>query len=415
MSQADGKNKLQRVEFDLAGKSYKFALNPEEYYQEEPSRSTVTQTKGGAWVDDFGAGLPTITIKGTTGLKKGGFEKFKELRDLIRAYYKKGKFGAEMTEAQELTFHNHTDGESWIVHIDPSGFKLSRSKQSPLLYNYEIKMICLRNAKDPHPNNNMTVTGDNTDAVDVLTSEQATNSFTNSNSNSSGALFTPEQSAAISNANKENNKKINEIKMKELEGLNYTQAAGSVDVSNNYVSNAKQVSNQQRTMMAADLSFFGNTLLESLSTEFNPKLSELAVSTHKDITIGKRRSFTFNPKDGGFNLRVYDFLNSYVGNDIKVVVSAVVIELLGIAFYGFTNDGFTLVFTKVDANRLINNISYVIDTLSDLDKPPWKLINDFRGYQRIIMFISNCGIYDTTVKEELSQIKNAQRVGGNNE
>lgn len=142
MPQSDGNTRLKRMEFVFKGKSYTFSVNPEEYTQEEPSRSTVTQTKGGAWVDDFGAGLPTITIRGSTGFKHGqGFTKFKELRDLIRKYYK---------EKTELTFHNWTDDESWIVHTDPSGFRLMRSKTNPLLYMYDIRLICLRPATHPH-------------------------------------------------------------------------------------------------------------------------------------------------------------------------------------------------------------------------------------------------------------------------
>jgi hypothetical protein len=147
--QSDGKNRLKRMEFVYKGQSYVFSINPEEYTQEEPSRSTVTQTKGGAWVDDFGGGLPVITIRGTTGFQKGlGVQKFKELRDMIRKYYDDGS---------ELTFHNWTDDESWIVHPDPSGFRLLRNKTNPLLYMYEMRLICLRLAT--HPKASATASG----------------------------------------------------------------------------------------------------------------------------------------------------------------------------------------------------------------------------------------------------------------
>lgn len=146
MPQSDGKNVLKRMEFEFDGKSYKFNLNPEEYTQDEPSRSTVTQTKGGAWIDDFGGGLVQIFMKGTTGMKNG-FEKFKELRQLIRDYYKEITPGQKVKK--ELIFHNFTDEESWVVHPDPSGIKLFRSKTNPLLYMYELRLICLRPAQLP--------------------------------------------------------------------------------------------------------------------------------------------------------------------------------------------------------------------------------------------------------------------------
>lgn len=146
MPQSDGKNILKRMEFEFDGKSFKFNINPEEYTQDEPSRSTITQTKAGAWIDDFGGGLVQIFMKGTTGMKNG-FKKFKELRQLIRDYYDSITPGQKVKK--ELIFHNFTDEESWVVHPDPSGIKLFRSKTNPLLYMYELRLVCLRPARLP--------------------------------------------------------------------------------------------------------------------------------------------------------------------------------------------------------------------------------------------------------------------------
>ena len=151
--QSDGVNKLKRVEFTMGDKSYKFALNPEEFQQGEPNRITVTQTKAGAYVDDFGGGVQTISMKGTTGFKNGtkkgnkGFAKFKELRDLIRQYYFKQAPGTPVAGKNELVFHNYTDGEHWVVV--PKDFKLMKSVARPLLYAYDIQLICLRPASQP--------------------------------------------------------------------------------------------------------------------------------------------------------------------------------------------------------------------------------------------------------------------------
>jgi len=153
--QSDGINNLKRIEFGFMGKFYKFALNPEEYVQVESARVTVTQTKGGAWVDDFGSGLPSITMKGTTGWKgankdstvQSGFAKFKQLRDLLREYYDKLPPGSEVTPDKELIFQNYTDGEHWIVI--PQVFQLLRSASRPLIYQYNIQLICVRPAFIP--------------------------------------------------------------------------------------------------------------------------------------------------------------------------------------------------------------------------------------------------------------------------
>ena len=84
-------------------------IAPQSYQQTEPNRSTVVQTLGGAFIDDFGLGLKQITISGTTGFASrlvreepvgsltpkaaqitamDGYHAFKRLRDNIyRAYF----------------------------------------------------------------------------------------------------------------------------------------------------------------------------------------------------------------------------------------------------------------------------------------------------------------------------------------
>ena len=153
-SQDDGKNAIKRFEFVYKGTTYKFVLNPEEYTQIEPSRITVTQTKAGAWVDDFGMGIASINFKGTTGFKNGtkdprnGFLKFKELRDMIRRYYTHTP-GTIVSQSEELVFHNYTDAEHWVVF--PKTFQLLRSVSRPTLYLYEVQLVCLRRADQPAP------------------------------------------------------------------------------------------------------------------------------------------------------------------------------------------------------------------------------------------------------------------------
>ena len=87
------KKTMKRMEFIFKGKSYKFLLNPETYTQQENGRVTVTQTKGGAFIESFGAAIVEIQISGTTGYKNGtgnaetGYQKFKDLRDTIKSVF----------------------------------------------------------------------------------------------------------------------------------------------------------------------------------------------------------------------------------------------------------------------------------------------------------------------------------------
>lgn len=160
---------LKRMEFIFKGKNYKFLLNPESYSQQENGRVTVTQTKGGAFLEAFGAGIIEIQISGTTGYKNGsnnaesGYTKFKELRDLIKSVYNNVKDGSEIKYL--LEFYNYTDNEYYYTY--PDKFKLMRSKQNPLLYKYDIHLYCIRRIGEPAPNTSVVTIGNPIKAEDT--------------------------------------------------------------------------------------------------------------------------------------------------------------------------------------------------------------------------------------------------------
>lgn len=154
MAQSDGRNKLKRIEFVFNGKTYRFALNPEEYSLVSPNRANVTQTKAGAWIDEFGAGIPTIQFKGTTGFKNGtsdpttGFRKLIELRDFVKKVYDRVDIGQVVPAEKELLFYNHTDEQYFVV--TPVTFDVNRSVARPHMFNYSIQLICQRPISTPN-------------------------------------------------------------------------------------------------------------------------------------------------------------------------------------------------------------------------------------------------------------------------
>ena len=158
-----GSKTLKRMEFTFKGKSYKFTLNPDTYTQTEDGRVTVTQTKGGAFVEVFGAAIAEITISGTTGFKNGtgnaedGYKKFKELRDLIKKVYSNITDGRQITDDDLLWFYNYTDNEYYKTI--PDKFELSRSKSQPTLYKYDIHMYCIRRIGQSAPSTEVDTIG----------------------------------------------------------------------------------------------------------------------------------------------------------------------------------------------------------------------------------------------------------------
>lgn len=175
------RKKLKRMEFTFKNKSYKFTLNPDAYTQTEDGRVTVTQTKGGAFVELFGAAIAEITISGTTGFKNGtgnaedGYKKFKELRDLIKKVYSNITDGKQITDNDLLWFYNYTDNEYYKTI--PDKFELSRSKSQPTLYKYDIHMYCIRRIGQSAPSTKVETIGN---PITVENTTTTTNTTTTS-------------------------------------------------------------------------------------------------------------------------------------------------------------------------------------------------------------------------------------------
>ena len=121
-------------------------VNPDSFDMPEPARVGVEQTLGGAYIADFGAGIPTVTISGVTGYKArysteglyvDGFEEFILFR---KNCYR--DFINSRSPDDKLFWYNWEDNESY--QIQPLDFKLQRSARQPTLYRYEYRFICLR-------------------------------------------------------------------------------------------------------------------------------------------------------------------------------------------------------------------------------------------------------------------------------
>ncbi len=138
----------QSFEVKKEGKSILFhtlLINPEDLQMDEPSRSTVTQTLGGAYVTDFGQGLPTMVISGTTGYKRrekegkqtDGYQEFIDFRNKV---YR--DFVATNDPSLAMYWYNWEDNEYY--EIQPENFRLMRNKSEPLLYRYEFRFTCIK-------------------------------------------------------------------------------------------------------------------------------------------------------------------------------------------------------------------------------------------------------------------------------
>ena len=126
-------------------------IRPEDLTVSDPQRVAVHQTLGGdtqGWVDDFGRGLPSITIAGHTGwnykpaLGVDGFQAFEKLHKMVVEDYpalrQQSAASGRDPDTVKLIFVDLLDDFAYPVVVP--NFVLRRSRSRPLLYQYNIQM-----------------------------------------------------------------------------------------------------------------------------------------------------------------------------------------------------------------------------------------------------------------------------------
>ncbi|PWC44271.1 hypothetical protein [Azospirillum sp. TSO22-1] len=135
--------------------TWNFTIRPEELIREEPSRLTVQQTLGSAWVDAFDRGVSTITLKGHTGWRGGfsadGAAQFENLRSTVfTQWHARRKALAEKGQDPEAVGLYFADTLDRITaRVAPKTFTLRRSKDAPLLMRYDVSLLVLNDNAEP--------------------------------------------------------------------------------------------------------------------------------------------------------------------------------------------------------------------------------------------------------------------------
>lgn len=118
-------------------------VRPEDLQWTEPSRTSVMQTIGGAWTDNFGAGVPTITLSGHTGWRPDGAGKDWETRFdmLYEQVFKKYHAGvAEKKDPEKVVLELVDVLDKRAAVVVPHSFVLKRNRSRPLLKQYNISL-----------------------------------------------------------------------------------------------------------------------------------------------------------------------------------------------------------------------------------------------------------------------------------
>jgi hypothetical protein len=125
-------------------------IRPEDLTRSTPSRMSINQTLGGAWVDSFGEGLEAFSISGTLGWRTGpngedGAARLKTMRDKTFAKWHSMRQRAvdigDDPNGVKLRFVDTLNNYTSV--IAPQMFEIRRSKSRPLLASYRITFIAL--------------------------------------------------------------------------------------------------------------------------------------------------------------------------------------------------------------------------------------------------------------------------------
>lgn len=140
------------------------AVRPEDLSRTDSSRMSVQQTLGGAWADSFGPGVPNISLSGHTGWRpaptggdgKDGAGRFEFLFSTVFTQWhtlrKNAVSAGKDPSLVKLVYADALDGI--VSLVAPVTFSLKRSKQRPLLFQFQVSL---------------TVLSDDIDALDYLT------------------------------------------------------------------------------------------------------------------------------------------------------------------------------------------------------------------------------------------------------
>ena len=130
---------------------YVFYVLPEQVDISTPARLALYQSiNGQTHADHMGDGTTTINLQGVTGWRLGGlmnsrfaYASYVLLREMIFRYYKKCKEGEAKSTSLKLTisFPDAPDYGQWDVAIRE--LTLRRSASAPLMFNYQLSMVCL--------------------------------------------------------------------------------------------------------------------------------------------------------------------------------------------------------------------------------------------------------------------------------
>lgn len=155
MAMSDGSNYLTRVAFEIKNNGssssssryeyLKFAINPQSISKNIASRTYLQNTRSANTIQNFGEGVISYTIAGTTGWGQGaGFSRIKALEKFFDKYMSLNS--DDIGNDYQLIFHDFTSEVHYQVEFQPGGLTITQDVSQPLLYNYSLVFYVVNDA-----------------------------------------------------------------------------------------------------------------------------------------------------------------------------------------------------------------------------------------------------------------------------
>lgn len=159
---------LQRVAFKLStGDSFYFRINPNSMQENFGARNVFLQPEDGIQMQGFGAGLHTITISGTTGVRSfangtytydAGFQDYQKMYSLLSEQLSSSHDNTQdmstttshtTSTGVNLDYYDYTNEHYFHCELSPDGFQFTQSSDNPLSYFYSINLVIIGTADEP--------------------------------------------------------------------------------------------------------------------------------------------------------------------------------------------------------------------------------------------------------------------------
>ena len=401
---------LKRMELVYDDIDIKFAINPSDYTQKEPNRVNITQTKGGAWIDAWGAGIVEFNIKGITGVtgntklnKSGtpdideGYRRWKALRDMFRTIYNDVQDGQTVTNL--VKFYNWTDNEFWYCYPTASGIELYRSRSKPHIYQYTINLWGLRRIGEPEVTTGVIGNPYSEEEIGDVAVENNTNT---------------DEDNASDGANAEGNGTDGDT-------TDETPPGESDDSSNQTTSQDKA-----NTSQGGNSSVSGGTAYITKAAQLDTQADVTTITNTRTKNVGviraqaEKYAKALSPIIGGYSGLLVPTTAYAVAKDLQISQHGVVLYVNGFNQDNFLrNPDLQSQLEELDPNRLLEEMIYA-PVVSVETYELWTLINEYSPTvltpdlihpigstpkERIMQTIENSKYYGSTLYSLIAQYR----------